>query len=63
MSDQKRTQMRLSLCELRLILIDEISMVGNTCRLHIHQGLKEIFDSNNSKLFLDISVTALGDLY
>ena len=30
MSDQKRTQMRLSLCELNVIIIDEISMVGIT---------------------------------
>ena len=35
-SDQKRTQMRLSLCELKGIIIDEISMVGNTTLLHIH---------------------------
>ena len=29
-SDQKRTQMRLSLCDLNVIIIDEISMVGIT---------------------------------
>lgn len=52
MSDQKRTQMRLSLCELKAIIIDEISMVGNTTLLHIHQRLKEIFDINNSQLLL-----------
>lgn len=63
MSDQKKTQMRLSLCELKLIIIDEISMVGNTTLLHIHQRLKEIFDTNNSQLFAGISIIALGDLY
>ena len=63
MSDQKKTQMRLSLCELKLIIIDEISMVGNTTLLHIHQRLKEIFDTNNSQLFARISIIALGDLY
>ena len=62
-SDQKKTQMRLSLCELKLIIIDEISMVGNTTLLHIHQRLKEIFDTNNSQLFPRISIIALGDLY
>ena len=36
-SDQRRTQMRLSLCDLNVIIIDEISMVGNTTLLHIHQ--------------------------
>ena len=45
MSDQKRTQMRLLLSELKLIIIDEISMVANVTLLHIHQRLKEIFAS------------------
>lgn len=63
MSDQKRTQMRLSLCELKLIIIDEISMVGNTTLLHIHQQLKETFDTNNSQLFAGVSIVALDDLY
>ena len=51
MSDEKRTQMRLSLCELKLIVIDKISMVGNTSLLHIHQRQKKIFDTNTSQLF------------
>lgn len=36
MSDQKRTQLRMALSELNLIIIDEISMVSNTTLLHIH---------------------------
>ena len=55
--------MRLSLCELKLIIIDEISMIGSTILLHIHQRLKEIFDTKNSQLFASISIVALGDLY
>jgi hypothetical protein len=51
MSDQRRTQMRLSLAELKLIIIDEISMVSNMGLLHIHQRLKEIFVTPNSELF------------
>ena len=38
-------------------------MVGYTTLLHIHQRLKEIFDTNNSQLFAGISIIALGDLY
>ena len=34
----------------------EISMVGNTTILHIHQQLKEISDTNNSQLFAGISI-------
>ena len=63
MSDQKRTQMRLSLSELKLLVIDEISMVSNTALHHIHQRLKEIFGTSNSQLFAGLSVIALGDLY
>ncbi|CAB3983986.1 ATP-dependent DNA helicase PIF1-like [Paramuricea clavata] len=48
MSDQRRTQMRLSLAELKLIIIDEISMVSNMGLLHIHQRLKEIFVTPNN---------------
>ena len=63
MSDQRRTQMRMSLSELKLIIIDEISMVANTTLLHIHQRLKEIFGTISSTLFAGISIIAVGDLY
>ena len=63
MSDQKRTQLRLTLSELKIIIVDEISMVANTTLLHIHQRLKEIFDTPNSELFARISFIAVGDLY
>ncbi|XP_015764268.1 PREDICTED: ATP-dependent DNA helicase PIF1-like [Acropora digitifera] len=63
MSDQKKTQMRLSLSELKLIIIDEISMVGNITLLHIHQRLKEIFGSSNSQMFAGISIIVVGDMY
>ena len=63
MSDQKKTQYRLSLKDLKLIIVDEISMVGNSTLLHIHQRLKEIFDCSSTKLFAGISIIAVGDLY
>lgn len=64
MSDQKRTQMRLSLSELKLLVVDEISIVSNTALHHIHQRLKEIFATSDSQLFAGLSVIiALGDLY
>ena len=63
MSDQKRTQMRSPLCELKLIIKDEISMFGNTTLLHIHQQLKEISDTNKTQLFAGISIISLPDLY
>ena len=63
MSDQKRTQMRLSFAELKLIIIDEISMVSNTGLLQIHQRLKEIFVKPNSELFAGLSILAVGDFF
>ena len=62
MSDQKKTQLRLSLSDLKLIIIDEISLVGNTTLLHIHQRLKEIFGTTSSLLFAGITIIVVGDL-
>ena len=56
-------QMRLSLSELKLIIMDEISMLVNTALLHINQRLKEIFGTSNSQLFAGISILGVGDLY
>ena len=63
MSDQKKTQYRMSLKDLKLIIIDEISMIGNITLLHIHQRLKEIFGVASTDLFAGISIIAVGDLY
>ena len=38
-------------------------MVANTTLLNIHQRLKEIFVTPNSKLFAGVSILAVGDLY
>jgi len=61
--DQKKTLLRLSLSELKLLIIDEISMVSNNRLLHIHQRLQEIFGTSSSKIFAGISVIAVGDLH
>ena len=63
MSDQKKTQLRLLLSDLKLKIIDEISMVGNTTLLHIHQRLKDIFGTRSSLLFAGITIIVVGDLY
>ena len=63
LSDKKKTQMRMLLADLKLIIIDEISMVANITLLHIHQRLKEIFDTSNCHLFAGISIVAIGDMY
>jgi hypothetical protein len=55
--------MRLSLAELKLIIIDEISMLSNMGLPHIHQRLKEIFVTPNSELFAGISILVFGDFF
>ena len=62
MSGQRKAQYRILLKDLKLIIVDEISMVGNTTLLHIHQRLKEIFGVSVD-LFAGISIIAVGDLY
>ena len=62
-SDQKKTQLRILLTELKVIIIDEISMVSNVMLMNIHNRLKEIFATPNSELFAGISLITVGDLY
>ena len=61
--DQKKTLLRLSLSELKLLIIDEILMVSNNRPLHIHQRLKEIFGTSSPKIFAGIRIIAVDDLY
>ena len=61
--DQKETLLRLGLRELKLLIIDEISMVSNNRLLHIRQRLKKTFGTSSSKIFAGISIIAVGDLH
>ena len=54
--------MRLSLSQLKLLIVGEISMVSNTALLHVHQKLKEILVTSSSQLFAGLSAIAVGDL-
>ena len=53
----------MALSDLKLIIIDEISVVSNTLRLQIHQKLKEILLTSNNCLLSGLSIIILGDLY
>lgn len=61
LSDDKRNSLRLIAGKLRLMIIDEISMVGNILFTTIHERLCEI--KNSSNLFGGVSILAFGDLY
>ena len=62
-SGQKNKQIRMALSDLKLIIIDEISVVSNTLLLHIHQQLKDILSTSNNCLFAGLSIIIVGDLY
>ena len=63
LNDKKRSALRNNLCELRVLIIDEISMVSNLTLLYIHLRLVEIFGCSDNVPFAGITVIAVGDFY
>ena len=61
-SDSLNT-LKSRLGNLKLLIIDEVSMVGADLLLHIHRRLTEILDPSEEKLFGGLSILAVGDLY
>ena len=57
-----RSSLRNKLCELRALIIDEISMVSNLQLLYIHLRLVEIFGCSENIPFAGITVVTCGDL-
>ena len=63
LNDKTRSKLRNNLASVKVILIDEISMVSNILLLHIHQRLTEIFGTSEELPFAGLSLIAFGDLY
>ena len=61
LSDDKRNALRSKASNLKLLIIDEISMVGSELLMQLHYRLCEITCKN--KPFGGISVIAFGDLF
>ena len=55
--------LRLKLSKLKLLIIDEISMVGCNVLLDIHKILNEILVQPDDVMFGNVSILAVGDLY
>ena len=60
---ERMTAIRNKLSNVKLIIIDEVSMVSNVKLKHIHERLKQIFQTPDSMLFAGISVIMFGDFY
>ena len=63
MGDKERSTLRQRFSELKVIIIDEISMVSNNLLLYIHQRLTDILDHKNGNPFADVSIITCGDFY
>ena len=63
LNDKKRSALRNSLCELKALIIDEISMVSNLQLLYVHLRLVEIFGCSDNIPFAGITIITVGDFY
>ena len=60
---ERLSTLRYKLSVLKLIIIDEISMVSNRMLKYIHERLKQIFGTPDSLMFAGGSLIAVGDFY
>uniref|UniRef100_A0A1X7SML0 ATP-dependent DNA helicase n=1 Tax=Amphimedon queenslandica TaxID=400682 RepID=A0A1X7SML0_AMPQE len=63
LSRDKVNTLRLRLSELKLLIIDEVSMLKSNMLLNVHKWLNEILVQPHDILFGNISILAVGDLY
>ena len=61
LSEQHRAALRNKLSEVRLIIIDEISMVSNLLFFQVNQRLTEIFRYSGKEPFAGLPYTVCGD--
>ena len=63
LDDKTKSSLRNKLSDLKVIIIDEISMVSNDFLFYIHVRLNEIFGSANNELFAEITVINAGHFF
>ena len=62
LSDKKLAQFRNNLADLKLIIIDEMSMVDSDKLYKIHRRLCEVLQYDISELFANVGIVLVGDL-
>ena len=60
--DKMKYSLRNHLSDLKVIIIDKISMVSSELLSYVHLHLNEIFGSVNNDPFAGIAVIVVGDL-
>ena len=63
LNDQQRAALRNKLSEVRLIIIDEISMVSSVLFYQVNQQLNEIFGYSGNEPFAGLPVIVCGDFF
>ena len=58
-----RSSIRNKLSDLKVIVIDEISMVSNDLLFHVYLRVTEIFGYANNQPFASVSVITVGDFF
>ena len=61
LNDKMRSMLRNRLSEVKVIIIDDVSMISNELLLHIHLQLTETFTSKGNFPFEGITVITVGD--
>ena len=54
--------MRTNLCSLKLIIIDEVSMLSNLNLAYIHLRLEELFGGSGDEYFCSMNILSVGDI-
>ena len=63
LNDKQRASLRNKLSEVKLLIIDEVSMVSSALFYQVNQRLNEIFMCSSDKCFGGLSVLLCGDFY
>ena len=63
LNDRQRAVLRNKLSEVKIIIIDEISMVSSMLLYQVNQRLNEIFGYSDQLPFAGMSVIVCGDFY
>ena len=62
LSEKKLAQFRNNLADLKLVIIDEMSMVDCNKLYKIHRRLCEVFQCLDDDLFANVGIVLVGDL-
>ena len=62
LSDKKLAKFREELADLKLIIVDEMSMVDSDKLYKIHRRLCEVLQFDLTELFANVGIVLVGDL-